>query len=501
MKQAFFLPLIFAAVLLSCNNGNTSNLLSTNNLRSYFVTINSDSGYKLSTPKGAIINILPNSFDVPAETKIRIEIKEAYSIQDILLAGLSTESNGKPLKSAGMIYFGATVNNKNIKFLKAAQATIPSKTFNNTMQVYKGQVKSDSTINWINPQAVDTSPAVKNLLDGKALFTANCANCHKPAENFTGPPLAGARKRAPNPEWAYRFVNNVNKMIEYDQYARYLSYKYGSRMTQFNLKKLDIKAILDYCDNQALAFPNKNLDSNLFKKILVEPVCGYDTLYYPKEKNNIEIVPFKENISDTTLNSSAGSFDGTVPVNETNDEDEFAKKGYKQVIPEEGMYQFNIVESGWYNVDVLFNEQDATRVKLLTKVQSKGNVPMTVYLCIPKRKILMCADKHNNDIYLFHYSDADGYLSLVLNDDAIVFVTSSIKDKIYYGITKFKVTKEQTILIDIEESTKEKILKAFRDNNLEGIKLDIDKREMEIYDKPCNGYPQSDTQPIDTSKK
>ncbi len=84
--------------------------------------------------------------------------------------------------------------------------------------------------------------------DGEALFKANCANCHKPLEDYTGPMLQGARKRAPNPEWAIKWVNNVNSMLETDSYAKSLLAKYGSRMTQFNLKREEIVAILDYAD-------------------------------------------------------------------------------------------------------------------------------------------------------------------------------------------------------------------------------------------------------------
>ncbi len=84
--------------------------------------------------------------------------------------------------------------------------------------------------------------------DGEALFKANCANCHKPLEDYTGPALKGARTREPNPDWAYKWVNNVNSMLETDSYAKGLLAKYGSRMTQFNLQKDEIKAILDWAD-------------------------------------------------------------------------------------------------------------------------------------------------------------------------------------------------------------------------------------------------------------
>jgi len=85
--------------------------------------------------------------------------------------------------------------------------------------------------------------------NGEALFKANCASCHKPDKDFTGPMLKGAREREPNPEWAYKWVGNVNTMLETDPYAKALLAKYNSRMTPFpQLKKEEIKAILDWAD-------------------------------------------------------------------------------------------------------------------------------------------------------------------------------------------------------------------------------------------------------------
>jgi cytochrome c2 len=84
--------------------------------------------------------------------------------------------------------------------------------------------------------------------DGEALFKANCASCHKALEDYTGPMLKGARDREPDKEWAYKWVNNVNAMLETDPYAKAMLAKYGSKMTQFNLEKEEIKAILDWAD-------------------------------------------------------------------------------------------------------------------------------------------------------------------------------------------------------------------------------------------------------------
>ena len=101
---------------------------------------------------------------------------------------------------------------------------------------------------------------------GEELFKANCQSCHKPLEDMTGPALKGAREREPNKDWAYKWVNNVNTMLETDAYAQGLFAKYKSKMTQFNLKKEEIQAILDWADAYVkpvpIVDPNKPADDN-----------------------------------------------------------------------------------------------------------------------------------------------------------------------------------------------------------------------------------------------
>ncbi len=88
--------------------------------------------------------------------------------------------------------------------------------------------------------------------NGEQIFKANCASCHKPDKDFTGPALKGARDREPSKEWAYKWVNHVDEMITTDPYAKQLFAKFNSKMTQFSdLKKEDIKAVLDWADSYA----------------------------------------------------------------------------------------------------------------------------------------------------------------------------------------------------------------------------------------------------------
>jgi cytochrome c2 len=83
--------------------------------------------------------------------------------------------------------------------------------------------------------------------DGKALFTAQCANCHKVDGDYTGPHIKGVRDRSPA-DWVYKWV--ANPAGTNDPYATALKIKWKPTiMNAFPaLKKAEIDAILDYVD-------------------------------------------------------------------------------------------------------------------------------------------------------------------------------------------------------------------------------------------------------------
>jgi cytochrome c2 len=88
--------------------------------------------------------------------------------------------------------------------------------------------------------------------DGKSLFKANCASCHKPTEQkLTGPGLKGVLGRIPGGDWKYNWVHNSSAVIKSgDAYASKIFNENGqSQMTAFpGLAKEDIDAILKYAD-------------------------------------------------------------------------------------------------------------------------------------------------------------------------------------------------------------------------------------------------------------
>lgn len=104
-------------------------------------------------------------------------------------------------------------------------------------------------------------PALESVAapDGRALFTANCATCHNPLKDATGPALKNVDKAWPRPDWGYDWIHNPSGMIASgDPHAVELFNKYKPTvMTAFpNLKKDEIDAIIKYVDTYEP--PNQN---------------------------------------------------------------------------------------------------------------------------------------------------------------------------------------------------------------------------------------------------
>lgn len=87
--------------------------------------------------------------------------------------------------------------------------------------------------------------------DGKALFMANCATCHNPLKDATGPALKGVDTRSPGMDWLHDWVHNSSAVIATgDPYAVKLKAKWKTVMTPFpNLSNEDIDAIITYVNS------------------------------------------------------------------------------------------------------------------------------------------------------------------------------------------------------------------------------------------------------------
>lgn len=82
-------------------------------------------------------------------------------------------------------------------------------------------------------------------LDGKALFMANCASCHHPIKDATGPPLHDITAYR-SPDWIYNFLTDPNFQAA-DERANNLRTKYNFTCLKFpDLTPTEVEAILVY---------------------------------------------------------------------------------------------------------------------------------------------------------------------------------------------------------------------------------------------------------------
>lgn len=477
MKKIYFLSCLLI-ILFSCNNiPRNPAVLKTSNLKSNFINIKADKSYQLKTGKGAIIKIDSGTFSVPAGKEIQLEIKEAYSSGDMILAGLTTQSNGRILRTGGMIFFNATSQGNTLEFKKPVSISVPSPNYDKDMQLFKGVYAADSTINWVEPIPLDTSVNAKILLIGEALFKANCANCHRPTSDFTGPGLASWPNRYPSKQWVYDFVHSPAAMIgSGDPRSVWLMEKWKPTvMTGFPLfERSAVDAIMAYVDNYA---KNKPYSPEYFSTDTSKTnFCGYDTTYSVQPDREIEV-------QDTTSVSYAYNKDALLSAPDTADY-------YFPDIPVP-MYDFNITANGWYNVDAY--SDGATDISLKVQLQTGMEVNMRTYLFCPSKKIFIEGTK--KDSYNFTFDDGDGTVPLFLNEQAIVLAFGSKDDKMYYAAGKFNIQQTQVIPIIVKETT-EAELKAFMSKNKIGnVTLDIYTHEKTISEIPCAG-----TVPPDTTK-
>lgn len=84
--------------------------------------------------------------------------------------------------------------------------------------------------------------------DGKALFNANCASCHKIDKDLTGPALQGVEDRWPSKDLLKKWIKNWPDAVKTgDPYAVKIKDWSPAAMTSFSsLQDADIEAILTY---------------------------------------------------------------------------------------------------------------------------------------------------------------------------------------------------------------------------------------------------------------
>ncbi|MFP9115701.1 hypothetical protein ACLI1A_17305 [Flavobacterium sp. RHBU_3] len=174
-KYSFFILMLFV-VILGCSENkkveqlpqkeatvqdsantpdNYAAILSQDNIISEFIEIDADKGATVKGKKGTKIYIPENAFEdkdgkVPVG-KITFELKEIYSMADMLRGNFTTMSGDKVLQSGGMLYIDATNGSNKLRLRKGKHIDIlmPTTKGMTGMTFFKGTRDTiNGTIDW-----------------------------------------------------------------------------------------------------------------------------------------------------------------------------------------------------------------------------------------------------------------------------------------------------------------------------------------------------------------
>ncbi len=116
-------------------------------------TIEGHKGTILIIPKGSLVDAKGNVI----KSTVKIELAEAFTLEDMLLSNLTTSTNEKQFQTDGMIYFNASSNGApvNINPKNPIRIEIPTAERKADMMAYKGIRDENGNMNWVEPKEID----------------------------------------------------------------------------------------------------------------------------------------------------------------------------------------------------------------------------------------------------------------------------------------------------------------------------------------------------------
>lgn len=505
MKRTLLTLGILALIIYACNQQaarKSNSLLQASNLLSQFVSVDITKDTTLVTKKGAVIKIPKGALSTNGTTTVQLEIKEAYNIREMILAGLTTQSNGQPLRSGGMIYINA-VGENTVKITQALSVAIPTSYIDNEMQLYKGEKMEDSSVNWTDPKPLPSNAQIEALNVGRSLFNTSCASCHSIGKVLTAPDLAYVWNRTPlvgggevaalNPyandsvvlfndgknihtagelrkETLYAYTKNNQPFYQNSPYYRCLKKRYNnSAMNNFpNLTNVDLDRLYAYIDNET---KTKHLPDpgNPIRK------CYDSCSKYEWVKNNLETIKARlMRDSNYLVEIDRGNNINPVPPSNNVSPNNVAPPDVNFVSPVESKslyYQFKVDFFGWFNVDALYHiGQDC---QLMVRARGQYKVEFNIYLVIPEYKVLLAGGHLKNEKNAYGFDKDDGSIPLPQGVQAYIIAMGEYKDQIIFAEKSFSAQQKQEIEIQLNTVTKEEFQKQINSLPLGDLKMEV----------------------------
>jgi len=478
MKKTLVAGALLAIIIFGCRLTDAAihSLLNSSRLTSQLFSIDITKDTFLLTPKGAVIKLPKGTLVATGGNIVQLEIKEAYSMQDIIAAGLTTQSNGQPLSSGGMIYINA-VGENSVKIKKAIAISIPTPFIDPNMQLFKGTLNKDSTINWTDPQPLPPNPLQAGLEMGKQLFDNNCATCHGIERDLTGPALLHAAKLAES-RWGergrahlYEFTRNNSKVLTYDCYYRELYRQWNkTAMNVFpNLTNYELDNLYGYIENESDRLHLPVPDNGIMRRL---DSCK---AYHEVAGNLIALKQQLEQNSTNMVNELRGSaplvaIDTTLPIVPVE-----LPENLVEIKPGKSLYyQFTIEAFGWYNVDILLKDLPGLKESTLTvRMQGAYRKNFQLYLVIPDLKVLTQAGALKDGADMYGFATTDGKINLPQNTRAWVFAVGEENEQILFAGAVFITSARQELSLTLSAITQEMFQLEIKKMGIPDIQLQV----------------------------
>jgi mono/diheme cytochrome c family protein len=496
--------MILSAILISCNANKTSfpAFLSKDSLPSQMITVDNSRDTSIVTANGAIIKIEKGSFSA---NDVKLEVKEAYSVEQMILAGLVTESDGKPLSSGGMIYVNSV--DKNVSINKPLNISIPTNYYDNKMQLYKGEEK-DGKINWVDPQPLPTEDSLPPYLEaGKTLFRQNCASCHSLNRDLTGPSLSATEGRGPwgDRKKLFEWTRNPARFMARDCYTQRLKQKFGAMMTGFpQLDDQSLNSLYDYIKNED--YQRGIVYSDNANGSCVDSCRRYDSLYAvvnnletamnrkrdSLKNNNGNRITVDRSFSDKAENrvdyDTLETVDTVNYIAEVEDTVDYVPK-VSPITYQPVYYNFEIKTFDWYNIDhVIVPVEDQVELKVEMKGDHKDS--MSLFIIEPAYRIFAEGGPLKGEQNVFGFYTEDGKISLATGTQVIVFAVGESDGQIFFDFRKFRSTEKQRITLEPKPVSKREFNRAVKKFHLEAAPIEVkdskNSKEIEKTDKEMN---------------
>jgi len=354
---------------------------------------------------------------------IHIELREALSVTDMILGGLSTHTEDFLLESGGMFYWDATdAKRRQVEPTKAVGFEVPkSATETKKMSLFEGVLQEGGEVVWGNIQGIEPDDDLEADNRGMVLYRQYCTSCHKINRAMTGPALLGARQKFEK-EWLYEFTRNAPGLINAGDPLAVARYEeWGTMMQAFPmLSYSDIEEIYDFID------------------------LGQ------------EVEPLLSLASDSTTSMNLPiTTDTTWEEQDHTGHSDFTEANKKRQV----FYSLQVSQPGWYNIDRLY-KKPMRELAFQASLSEFDSAWSTVSLVMMDRKIMLNGRHVGGGNFIFNYSFPESQNSYLPLAQAVLLVGMTMKeDQVYFGVAETVTQDEATIPISMKSVPFEEIRK------------------------------------------